>query len=107
MDIDFFIKKKNEKVSDPKKEEWEAVGINSAIYYDQDSKYCLVSVDGKFSGYLYIMDFISERPIKAIQINKMVISYMSLDFKSNILYIGSQEGKVQLRHKENTEDNWL
>jgi len=32
---------------------------------------------------------------------------MQLDFKTNILMLGSSEGKVELRHRENMEEFWL
>lgn len=53
------------------------------------------------------MDFVADRPIHHIQINKQPITFMHLDFKTNILMLGSSEGKVELRHRENAEEYWL
>lgn len=111
MDIDFFIKKKNappgQDQKDPKDEEWEPKPIQKTVYYDQDCRYALAAVEGQYAGYLYVMDFVADRPIHHIQINKQPITFMHLDFKTNILMLGSSEGKVELRHRENAEEYWL
>ena len=49
----------------------------------------LVCAEGKYQGYLYVFDFQSERPIHHIKTNKMNISYLHLDFKINIIFIGN------------------
>lgn len=110
MDIDFFIKKKNAAPGaekDPKDEEWEPEPIQQAVYYDQDCRYALAAVGSNYAGHLYVMDFIADRPIHHIAINSVALTYLHLDFKMNILFLGTEEGKVELRHREGPEEHWL
>lgn len=45
--------------------EWDAAPILNATYYTDSSK-ILVSVEGNYLGYLYVVDFTKERPINCI-----------------------------------------
>jgi len=60
MSIEFLMKKKNleEKID----VEWEPESILNVIYYQADEKRVLASVNGKYLGFLYVIDMNLERP---------------------------------------------
>ena len=64
MDITFLLKKNKEEKKDDN--EWEPLPILNLTYYDSECTKVLATVDGKYLGFLYLIDFTKERPIDAI-----------------------------------------
>lgn len=60
-------------------EEWDPAPIMNATYYDSDSSKILCSVEGKYLGKYYIVDFNKERPIASIEAPKIKTSYLHYD----------------------------
>lgn len=60
MSIEFLMKKKN--MEEKLDVEWDPSPILNVIYYQQDEKRVLASVDGQYLGYLYVIDLNLERP---------------------------------------------
>lgn len=77
--------------------EWDPEPILNVIYYQADEKRVLASVDGKFLGFLYVVDMSQERPQVAIQVPK--IPQHILYFQEDLLFIGSSKGSYQIRHR--------
>lgn len=64
MDLEFLLRRnKDEKIPEV---EWDPAPILNVVYYDLDCTKVLASVDGKYLGYLYIIDFNKDRPIDAL-----------------------------------------
>jgi len=90
MDLTFLLKFKN----DEKKEieEWEPAPIMNATYYDSACTKVLVSVEGKYLGYLYVVDWNQPKPIEAIPLPKINTTYLKFDNYSDWLLIGFVNG---------------
>jgi len=85
MDLEFLLKRnKNE---DKKDEEWEPAPILNASYFDNDCSKVICTVDGKYLGHLYIVDWGKDRPIEAIKIPKKKTTCMNWDMieRDNLL----------------------
>lgn len=103
MELEFLLKRKN----DDKKEdvEWEPAAIMNATYYNNSCSQVLCSVEGKFLGYLYIVDMSfsqnagNDRPIDALPAPKTPTQYLSLVDYGDLLLIGFTDGSWQVRHK--------
>jgi len=104
MELEFLLKRKN----DDKKEdvEWEPAPIMNCTYYNNDCTQVLATVEGKYIGYLYIIDFsqpfsqpMDNRPIDAIQAPKIATQYLNLVDYGDLLLIGFVDGSWQVRHK--------
>lgn len=52
MDLTYLLKHKNE---ERKEEEWEPAPIINATYFDTSCTKVLISSEGKYSGYLYVV----------------------------------------------------
>lgn len=68
MSIEFLMKKKTDEKLDV---EWEPDSILNVIYYQKDQKRVLASVDGKYLGFLYVIDMNNERPLIGISTAKV------------------------------------
>ena len=79
-------------------EEWEPAPILNATYYT-DSNRVLCSAEGKYMGYLYVVDFNKERPINCIEIPKIKTSYLHFSESTDIIMIGYRNGTWEMRHK--------
>lgn len=80
---------------DEKEEEWEPAPILNAIYYNDFSSQnekVLASVDGRYLGYLYIIDLNQDRPIKSIQIAKVPCHIVKFIENDEILVCGYDDG---------------
>ena len=82
-------------------EEWEPAPILNAVYYDTDCTKVLCSVDGKFLGNYYIIDFNKERPIGAIEASKNKTSYFGFVESQNLIFVGLRNGAWEVRNKLN------
>jgi hypothetical protein len=78
--------------------EWEPAPIINATYYTDSSK-ILVSVEGNYLGYLYVVDFNKERPINCIEVPKWKTSYLHYSDATDIIFIGYKNGSWEMRHK--------
>ena len=68
MDLEFLLRRnKDEKIPEV---EWDPAMILNVCYFDNDCTKIICSVDGKFLGYLYVIDFNKERPIDALIVPK-------------------------------------
>lgn len=55
MDLEFLLRRnKDEKIPEV---EWEPAPIMNVAYFDNDCTKVLVSIEGKYLGYLYIVDW--------------------------------------------------
>lgn len=55
MDLTYLLKHKNEERKEI--EEWEPAPIMNATYYDNACSKVLITVEGKYLGYLYVVDW--------------------------------------------------
>ncbi len=94
--------------SDEKKEEieWEPAPIMNCSYYDHQCSKVLISVDGQFLGWFYVIDFEKDRPIEAIPAPKQLTSYLKFRDFGDELMIGFRDGSWQVRHKNDLK-LWL
>ena len=64
MDLTYLLKNRNEERKEA--EEWEPAPIMNATYYDSACSKVLISVEGKYLGYLYLVDWNQPKPVEAI-----------------------------------------
>lgn len=81
--------------------EWQPAPIMNCIYYDTECTKILCSVDGKYLGYYYVVDFNKERPISGIEASKVRTSYIGFMESQDLLFIGLKNGTWEVRHKFN------
>ena len=70
MELEFLLRRnKNEE----KKEEveWEPYSIMNVCYYDYSCSKIMATVQGKYMGWIYVIDWNKDRPIDAIPILKV------------------------------------
>lgn len=96
MDLTFLLKHKN----DDKKEfeEWEPAPIMNATYYDSSCNRVVITVEGKYLGWIYLVDWNSDRPIEAFPAPKVPTKYLKFQNFEDYLMIGFQNGQFQMRH---------
>lgn len=76
MDLTYLLKHKNE---ERKEEEWEPAPIINATYFDTGCTKVLISSEGKYTGYLYVVQWEQDRPIEAFPSLKGInTSYMKM-----------------------------
>ena len=97
MDLTYLLKNRNEERKEA--EEWEPAPIMNATYYDSACSKVLISVEGKYLGYLYLVDWNQSKPVEAIPIPKINTTFMKFDKFSDWLVIGFVNGMHQLRNK--------
>ena len=70
MELEFLLRRNK---NDDKKEEveWDPESIMNACYFDYSCTKILVTVQGKFSGLIYVIDWMKDRPIDSIPIPKV------------------------------------
>lgn len=51
-------------------EDWDPEPIHAVTYCNDDSGRFIVASEGNFTGYLYICDFMQERPLEVIAVTK-------------------------------------
>ena len=92
MDLTYLLKHKN----DEKKEieEWEPAPILNCTYYDTSCTKMLISVEGKYLGWLYVIDWNQDRPIEAVPCVKINTNY--LKFVNYSEYKGEQMGWINI-----------
>ena len=76
----------------------------NAVYYDNDCTKVLCSVDGKYLGNYYIVDFAKERPIGSIESTKTKTSYLGILESQNLIFVGLRNGTWELRSKLNPQN---
>lgn len=81
--------------------EWEPAPILNAIYYDTECTKILCSVDGKYLGFYYIVDFSKERPVGSIEGSKIKTSYLGFSESTDSIFIGFRNGSWEVRSKLN------
>ncbi|EAS07768.2 WD repeat protein (macronuclear) [Tetrahymena thermophila SB210] len=105
MELEFLLRRnKNE---DKKEEvEWDPESIMNVCYYDYSCTKILATVQGKFLGHIYIIDWNKDRPIDSLPIAK--IPTVNMNFvDDDILLISFKDGSWQLRHKNDLKINML
>ena len=86
--------------------EWQPAPILNAVYYDTECSKILCSVDGKFLGNYYIVDFNKERPVGSIEASKNKTSYLGFHETQNLIFVGLRNGIWEVRSKLNP-NNYL
>jgi len=67
--LEFLLRRnKDEKIPEV---EWDPAPIMNISYFDNECNRVICSVDGKFLGYLYVIDFNKDRPIDALIVPKL------------------------------------
>ena len=72
--------------------EWDPAPILNAVYYDNECSKILCSVDGKFLGSYYIVDFAKERPVGYIEASKNKTSFLGVHEVLNLIFVGLRNG---------------
>ena len=97
MDLEFLLRRnKDEKIPEV---EWDPAAILNVAYYDNDCTRVIASVDGKFLGLMYIIDWAKERPVDALYGPKVPTQYLSFQDNNDLLVMGFKNGCYQLRHR--------
>ena len=66
MDLEFLLRRnKDEKIPEV---EWEPQSIMNVAYYNDECTKVIASVDGKYLGYLYVIDWNKDRPLEGFVI---------------------------------------
>ena len=90
MDLEFLLRRnKDEKIPEV---EWDPAPILNLCYFDNDCTRVICAVDGKFLGYLYVIDFNKERPIDALIVPKLQTQFLSFQENNDLLVIGFKNG---------------
>ena len=95
-----------QKEDEEAEKEWEPDSIQKCCYLDyaDGTAQFAITVEGKYKGFLYICEFDSDRPLKAIPIPQShLITYFCVDEIHRFLLIGFTNGKYEVRPIDNLE----
>ena len=97
MDLEFLLKKKNQEIKEDA--EWEPAAILSVLYNDPENKNYIATIDGKYLGFLYIIDPNQERPIRSYKIPKVPCRFLKYIGRYEYLLLGFSDGSFEIRVK--------
>jgi WD40 repeat protein len=87
------------KEEDEPEEDWDPEPIHSCIYHNDGTGSFIITSQGLFSGYYYICDFNSLRPLHAIPIPKTSLCrYLDYSPSGQFFLMGYDNGEVHLKH---------
>lgn len=97
MELEFLLRRSK---NDDKKEEveWPAEAIMNACYYDYSCTRVLATVQGKYLGLVYVIDWNKDRPIEGFPIARVPTTQMNF-FEDSFLILAFKDGSLQLRHR--------
>lgn len=92
MDIQFLLRRnKNEEKTE--EVEWDPAPLYNCCYYDSSCTKAIISCEGKYEGYLYLVDFNKDRPIDAIPCPKVRTRFFTFDpIETDIFIVGFENG---------------
>lgn len=97
MDLEFLLRKKNQEIKEDA--EWEPAPILSVLYNDPENKHYIATVDGKYLGFIYIIDPNQERPIRSYKIPKVPCRFLKYVGRNEYLLLGFSDGSCEIRVK--------
>jgi hypothetical protein len=93
MELEFLLRRNKNNGEEKKEEvEWDPESIMNVCYYDYSCNKMIATVQGKYMGWIYVIDWNKDRPVEAIPVPKVPTLFMNFVDFEDLLLIGFKDG---------------